>query len=82
MQAVEHHVSAVALLREQIETQLVAMRRGLSGLASGTARHAFIYARMERIGSCQERLAEQLGDEAATLVVYDLYHQVMDASEV
>lgn len=82
MQTVEHCVSEVARLREQIETQLVAMRHGLSGLASGTARHAFIYARMESIGSCQERLADQLGDEAATLVVYDLYNQVMDASEV
>lgn len=75
------HVSEVARLRIQIETQLVAMRRGFSGLSSGTARHAFIHARMERVGVCQENLARQVGEEAANRLVYDLYNEVMDAPE-
>ncbi|MGH2506334.1 MAG: hypothetical protein ACRDHZ_02810 [Ktedonobacteraceae bacterium] len=77
-----HNVSDVARLREQIETQLVAMRRGISGLAAGTARHAFIHARMERIGTYQENLVNQLGEDAAALVVYGIYNEVMDTSDV
>lgn len=82
MQTSGNTVSEVARLREQIEMQLVAMRRGMSGLASGTARHAFIHARMERIGTYQEHLADHVGEDAATLLVYGLYNRVMDAPEV
>ena len=79
MQMVECNQSEVAHLRQQIETQLVAMKRGLSGLSSGSARHAFINARMERIGAYQEGLVGQLGENAATLLVYGLYNEIMDA---
>lgn len=78
----QNNLSEVACLREQIETQLVAMRRGLSGLAAGTARHAFISARMERVGTCQERLAGQLGEDHAALLVCEIYDEVMNASDV
>ncbi len=81
MQTANHHSSEVAHLRQQIEMQLVAMRRGLTGLSSGSARHAFINARMERIGDYQNSLESQLGESAATLLVYGLYNQVMDAPE-
>jgi hypothetical protein len=79
MQTVDSNSSEVARLRQQIEVQLVAMRQGLSGLSSGSARHAFINAHMERIGVCQESLSDQLGENAATLLVYGLYNEVMDA---
>jgi hypothetical protein len=79
MQTVNSNSSEVARLRQQIEVQLVAMRRGLCGLSSGSARHAFITAHMERIGTCQENLAGQVGENAATLLVYRLYNEVMDA---
>lgn len=79
MQTTDSNPSEVARLRQQIEVQLIAMRQGLAGLSSGTARHAFINARMERIGVYQESLADQLGESAATLLVYGLYNEVMDA---
>jgi hypothetical protein len=79
MQTVESNQSEIARLRQQIEVQLVAMRRGLSGLAAGSARHSFISARMERIGMYQESLEEQLGENAADLLVYGLYNEIMDA---
>lgn len=82
MQIVDSNQSEIARLRQQIETQLVAMRRGLAGLSSGTARHAFITARMERIGACQDGLASQLGEQAADMLVYTLYNNVMDAPEL
>lgn len=79
MQIIESNQSEIARLRQQIETQLVAMRRGLAGLSSGSARHAFINARMERIGRYQEGLADQLGEDDATLLVYGLYNEIMNA---
>lgn len=82
MQIVDHNQSEIARLRQQIESQLVAMRRGLSGLSSGTARHAFITARMESIGTYQDDLASQLGENAANMLVYGLYNEVMDAPEL
>lgn len=82
MQIVDHNQSEIAQLRQQIESQLVAMRRGLAGLSSGTARHAFITARMERIGTYQDDLASQLGENAASMLVYGLYNDVMDAPDL
>lgn len=79
MQSVEENRSEIARLRQQIEVQLVSMRRGLSGLSAGSARHAFINARMERIGAYQDGLASQLGENAANMLVYNLYNEVMDA---
>ena len=79
MQSSEKNGSEIARLRQQIEVQLVSMRRGLSGLSAGSARHAFINARMERIGAYQDGLASQLGEHAANMLVYSLYNEVMDA---
>lgn len=70
--------SEVAQLRQQIEVELVAMRRGLTGITSGTARHTFIHTRMERIGACQDTLARQLGEAAATHIVCNMYMQAME----
>lgn len=82
MQAIDTNRSEVACLRQQIETQLIAMKQGLSGLSSGSARHAFITARMERIGTYQSRLTDQLGESAANLLMYNIYNEVMDAVHV
>src|SRR5258708_5241003 len=53
--------SEVARLRQQIELQLEAMRLGMSGLATGRARHAFIRAQMDRIGADQVRSSHTRG---------------------
>jgi hypothetical protein len=82
MHIIESQQSEIALLRQQIEGQLVAMRRGLSGLSSGSARHAFINARMDQIGVCQDSLARQLGSDTADMLVYGLYNDIMDAEVV
>ena len=71
--------SEVAQLRQRIELELEAMRRGLAGLSSGSVRHTFIHARMERVGACQDVLASQLGEVAAAQIVCQLYMQTMDA---
>jgi hypothetical protein len=72
------HKSEIAELRQQIALELDAMRRGLVGISAGTARHAFIHARMERIGVCQDTLANAIGEQAASQVVCTAYMQVME----
>ena len=65
--------SEVAQLRQQIEMELTSMWHGLNGYASGTARHNFIHTRMERVGACQDMLAQHLGEHAATQMVCQMY---------
>jgi hypothetical protein len=74
--------SEVAQLRRRIEVELDAMRRGLAGLSAGNARHMFIHARMERVGVCQDVLANQLGEAAAAQIVCQLYIQTMEMPPV
>ena len=71
-------ISEVAQLRKQIELELDAMRRGMAGIALGTARHAFINARMQRVGACQDILARQVGETTANRIVCNIYMQTME----
>ena len=73
--------SEVAQLRQQIELQLEAMQRGMQGFAAGPARHAFIVARMERIGAYEDQLAEQVGESVANQIVCSLYVEVMEREQ-
>lgn len=74
--------SEVAQLRQQIALELDAMRRGLLGISTGSARHAFIHARMERIGVCQDTLANSIGEQAATQLVCAAYMQAMEQDAI
>ena len=66
--------SEVARLREQIQAEYQAAQQGLSGLASGTARHDFIAARTEHIGVLHEKLAEIVGpDEAIAMIANTIW---------
>jgi len=70
--------SEVAQLRQQIELELEALRRGLFALSTGGARHAFINAKMERVGACQDVLADHVGENAASMIVCQLYVEAME----
>lgn len=59
----------VARLLRQIELEYEAAQRGLSELAAGTARHDFITARMERIGTCHESLKQLVGEQEASEIL-------------
>ncbi len=57
-------------LLRQIEEEYNAAKSGMNGLASGTARHAFINARMENIDRCRVELTKLVGEgEALKLIV-------------
>ena len=69
--------SEVARLREEIELQLEAMQRGMYGFASGTARHTFIRARMDRISEYQHTLIDYIGEQDADQLVCSLYSEIV-----
>jgi hypothetical protein len=71
------HKSEVARLREEIELQLESMQRGMYGLASGAARHAFIHARMDRICEYQHTLTDYIGEQDADQLVCSLYREIV-----
>src|SRR5258708_32288986 len=57
--------SEVAALLQQIECEYAAARNGLSGLAQGASRHAWITARMEWVAAGEKRLATVVGSAQA-----------------
>lgn len=63
--------SEVAHLLTRIEQEYASARRSLSGLASGTARHAFISGKMERIEICHRALCGLLGESEATRLLME-----------
>jgi signal transduction histidine kinase len=69
--------SEIALLRQKIVEEYEAMKRGLTGLALGTAQHAFIDARMKRVEGYHEQLAQCVGEQKANLAICELYVQVI-----
>jgi hypothetical protein len=73
--------SEVAQLYQQIEVQLEAMRRGMSGFAAGRARHAFIRAQMDHVGDYQNALAKYVGEGIADQVICSLYVEVMEREQ-
>lgn len=67
--------SDVAHLREQVELEYAAMMQGLCGFAEGSAMHEFISARMARVESYHDALAQEVGEYEATQIICDLYNQ-------
>jgi hypothetical protein len=63
--------SEVAQIRQQIQSEYEAAKQGLSGLATGTARHDFIQAKTEAIGNYHDQLAELVGPEQAIAIIVD-----------
>jgi hypothetical protein len=65
--------SEIAQIMAQIQAEYESSLYGLTGFASGTARHDFITARMERIGQLHSDLRELVGEQNATgLLVHAL----------
>jgi len=56
-------------IRAQIQAEYEAAKQGLSGLASGAARHDFISAKTANIGKYHEQLVELLGPEQAISII-------------
>ena len=67
--------SEVAQLRQQIAAEYEAAMRGLHGLAQGTAQHAFITQRMERMAACHETLKGLVGEQEASKLLAETLEQ-------
>ncbi len=61
--------SEIARLRRRIADEYQAAQRGLTSLASGTAMHQFINARLERMGASHQALKHLLGEQEATRIL-------------
>jgi hypothetical protein len=81
MTAIRRQKSDVQKLRERIEDEYTSMRLGLSGLAAGVAKHQFIEARMHQVGTYEDQLATQIGEEQARRFSCQAYIQIMEGNE-
>lgn len=70
-------VSEVARLRQLITAEYEAAVHGFSGLTVGTAKHAFIDARMKRVWDYGEQLATHVGEAEATCQLCELYTETI-----
>ncbi len=60
--------SDVARIKQEIEIAYLAGKLGLSGLASGVTKHAFIEKRTERLGTLHSELQEVAGEQAIVML--------------
>ena len=61
--------SEVAQIRQRILQEYESAQRGLSGFATGIARHDFITARMENLGGLHAELVSLVGEDQATAII-------------
>lgn len=69
---ISENKSEVARLRQRIEEEYEAAWQGLYGLREGTAKHEFITARMEQMGSYHNDLAGLVGAEEAASILCEI----------
>lgn len=69
--------SEIRQLLQQIEEEHLACRRGLSGLAEGTARHEFINARQQKIDQHHTQLLALIGETATERVA-----EILEAADL
>ena len=74
------NTSEVSRLLTHIGEAYEAAQQGLTGLASGTARHRFINAKLERMGELHDSLRSLVGEQAIVLIAQEL-DALPDASE-
>ncbi len=67
--------SEIARLRQQIRLEYEAAQRGLTGLAEGSAQHAFITRKMENMEACFSLLKDLIGENEATRVLTETLEQ-------
>jgi hypothetical protein len=69
-------MSEITRLREQIELECEAAKQGLEGLAI-VASHDSINARMERLWDYRQELAQEVGEQEATNILYEVYVKII-----
>jgi hypothetical protein len=74
--------SEVDQIRAQIQAEYEAAKQGLSGFASGAARHDFISTKTTNIGKCHEQLVELLGPEQAISIIANTIWTLTDQGTI
>src|SRR6266567_462384 len=78
--SVQQQQSEVARIRQEIEAECVAMTQGLTGYGV-VSRHAFVFARMLRLSSLEEKLRVYLSHEQALELLCETYNRVLDEKQ-
>jgi hypothetical protein len=75
----ENH-SEVARLMQQTSEANEAAYQALYGPAQGTTQHAFITAKLERMGACHEQLIALVGEDEANFLLCRALDDCVEAS--
>jgi hypothetical protein len=70
--------SEVARILLQIREEYQAAKLGLSGLAEGTSRHAFVTKKMETMGQLQLELGSLIGNRPAIALIAEHLNDIPD----
>lgn len=71
--SMENNQSEVARLMAQIDLECRASWWALHGIASGTAQHRFIDARLRNMDASHRELARLIGEEAAIVYLCEVF---------
>jgi hypothetical protein len=71
-------LSRIAEIKQSIEEQMIAARRGLFGLSAGATRHEVISAKMKRVSEQHEKLGGLIGEDEAMQFYLETEARVLD----
>jgi hypothetical protein len=74
--------SEVARILSQIREEYEAAKLGLSGLAEGTSRHAFVTKKMENMGKLQLELGSLIGNMPAIALITEHLNDIPDKTGI
>jgi len=63
------NLSEIARIRQQIQDEYEAAQNGLTGFATGIARHDFLAKRMDTLEGLHEELIDLVGEEEAIAII-------------
>ena len=75
MSKFEYSSSEVARLRQCMLLEYEAAQRGLTGIAQGTARHAFITKRLENMSAYHQVIKQLIGEQGAVELLVEVFEQ-------
>jgi hypothetical protein len=78
MSDAQNSSSEVARILAQIREEYEAAHRGLSGLAQGASKHAFITTKMENMGKLQLELGDLIGNMPAIALIAEHLSDIPD----
>lgn len=77
----DNNQSEVARLRRELDEETESARLGLQGLASGTSKHEFLRAKMERWGVIADELRKIVGPDETSEILAEANDRLASGQE-